>query len=147
MQRALGLLSGSAGEVPVGAVLVLDGLVLAESCNDTVAANNPLRHAEMRVLQAVVPTLTREQCRRAILYVTLEPCPMCMASLLACHIGTVVFAAYNLKWGACGTVANFQELFPYEACEVIGGICEAAATAVLHQFFHTIRTPEGASHV
>jgi tRNA(adenine34) deaminase len=141
MRRALAeaALAAESGEVPVGAVLVWQNQIIAADHNHTEHSEKPLEHAEMRVLAAATGRLSQAQWRESTLFVSLEPCPMCMGALMHCHLGRVVFAASNLKWGACGSVCDFLNLFPAEQIEVLGGICEAEAQAQLADFFKTLR--------
>ncbi|MGV3524508.1 MAG: nucleoside deaminase [Candidatus Sericytochromatia bacterium] len=141
MLRALELAqeAAAAGEVPIAAVLMLDGQIKAEAANTCLASAHPLQHAEMRVLQAALSELSQPDMRRACLYVTLEPCPMCMGAILHSHLGHLSFGAYNLKWGCCGTVADFRNWFPAEQLEILGGICEVDCTQLLTDFFQGLR--------
>ena len=131
--------AGSRGEVPIGAALFKgDELILAASntCN---ADNNPLQHAEMRVLQQAMPRLEQADWRQSTLYVTLEPCPMCMGALMHSHLGSLVFGAYNLKWGCCGTVTDFRGFFPAESLTISSGIRETECADLLAGFFASLR--------
>lgn len=145
MEEALAVarLAAAQGEVPIGALLQLDGQTLAVAANTCLAADHPLQHAEMKVLQQMADQLDQEDFRRATLFVTLEPCPMCLGAMLHLHLGRLVFAAYNLKWGACGTVADLTQFFPAERLEIYGGICEAEASDLLATFFARLRHEGG----
>lgn len=130
--------AGQAGEVPIGAVLQLDELCFraANSCH---RSDHPLEHAEFKALYQAHQYLKQDDFRRATLYVTLEPCPMCMGAILHSHLGRLVFGSYNLKWGACGTVSDLCGLFPAQSLEVYGGILERECGALLRRFFTGIR--------
>lgn len=132
-------LAAESGEVPVGAILVWQNQIIASAHNQTEHSEKPLEHAEMRVLAAASAKLSQAQFRESTLFVTLEPCPMCMGALMHCHLGRVVFAANNLKWGACGSVCDFLSLFPAPEMEILGGICEAEAQHQLAHFFEHLR--------
>lgn len=132
-------LAAQAGEVPVGALLVWQNQIIAADHNRTEHSEKPLEHAEMRVLAVATQRLMQAQMRESTLFVTLEPCPMCMGALMHSHVGRVVFAANNLKWGACGSVCDFLSLFPAQPIEILGGICEAEAQAALEGFFQALR--------
>lgn len=131
--------AGQAGEVPIGAVLVLDGVVRFGAANTCVGHNNPLAHAECNLLHLALPQLSQQEMRQASLFVTLEPCPMCMGAILHAHVGSLVFGAYNLKWGACGTVTDLSGLFPNQPLQVYGGILESECGALLASFFESLR--------
>lgn len=127
------------GEVPVGAALQLpDGEILA-AANTCHATDQPLLHAEFQVLQQACARFPRALLRQSTLYVTLEPCPMCMGALLHSHVGTLVFGSYNLKWGSAGTVLDFCHYFPTDALQVYGGICERECAELLASFFQLQR--------
>ena len=134
--------TAAAGEVPIGAALFAEDRLIAAAANTCTADDNPLQHAEMRVLHQAIPHLPQTAFRRATLYVTLEPCPMCMGAILQCHLGRLVFGAYNLKWGCCGTVSDFSTLFPAQSLEIWGGIREAECASLLADFFDKIRKSE-----
>jgi len=127
------------GEVPIGASLKLDGVTRFVAANTCQAENHPLQHAELKLLQQAAQKLSQAEFRRATLYVTLEPCPMCLGAMLHCHLGHLVFGAYNLKWGVCGTVVDLSTDFPSQPLEIYGGICEAACTQLLNDFFAQLR--------
>lgn len=126
-------------EVPIGAALFKGAELIAAASNTCLAEDNPLQHAEMRVLQQAWQVLEQQDFRSCTLFVTLEPCPMCMGAILHSHLAQLVFGAYNLKWGACGTVSDFSSLFPGQAIEVLGGIGETECTQLLATFFKSLR--------
>lgn len=128
-------------EVPIGAVLFLKGQIVSAGHNSSLSEGLPLQHAEFKVLSQAAKKLSQAEFRQAKLFVTLEPCPMCMGALLHLHLGTLIFGAYNLKWGACGTVLNLQGPFPSEALQIYGGICEQESAALLEHFFSGLRKP------
>ena len=128
------------GEVPIGAALFRGSERLIVAGNTCHADQDPLQHAEMSVLrQAAQAGIGQTAFRQAPLYVTLEPCPMCMGAILHSHLGQLVFGAYNLKWGSCGTVSDFSSLFPTEALTIWGGIRESECADLLASFFNRLR--------
>lgn len=141
MQQALHVARQAAteGQVPIGAVLELDGVYRYSYANQSGHSDQPLAHAELLLLQVASHSLSQSDFRRSILYVTLEPCPMCLGAMLHCHLGTLVFGAYNLKWGACGTVQDLSEAFPAESLQCWGGVEELACAALLQGFFGRLR--------
>ncbi len=102
------------GEVPVGAVLVSDsGQMIAKAHNQPITTDNPTAHAEIEVLRQAGKQVGNYRLPNTTLYVTLEPCPMCSGAIIHARVGRVVFAAKDLRTGACGTVFdlhNRQEL-------------------------------------
>ena len=147
MQRALLLAqeAGSAGEVPVGAVLTgPDGEVLAEAANATRARNDPTAHAEILVIRAAALRLGADRLVSTTLWVTLEPCAMCAGAIAWARIGRLVYGAPDPKGGA---VESGPRLFGsptiHHRPEIIGGVFEAQAAALLREFF-VLRRPAGA---
>jgi tRNA(Ile)-lysidine synthase len=137
MRRALELARGAAaaGELPVGAVVVVDGAVVGEGANATRASGDPTAHAELVALRAAAAALGDWRLANATLVVTLEPCPMCFGAILAAHVGRVVFAAENRRDGALGGVADLTGEGWKRRVEVRGGVRAHEASALLTRFF------------
>jgi tRNA(adenine34) deaminase len=108
MRLALGLAAkaGDAGEVPVGAVVVSGGEVIAQGANGREATGDPTAHAEVLALRDAAKATGSWRLLGTTLYVTLEPCPMCAGALLAARVSRLVFAAPDPKAGACGSLYN-----------------------------------------
>jgi tRNA(Arg) A34 adenosine deaminase TadA len=137
MARALQLArtAAASGEVPVGAVLTAaDGTVLAEAHNQTRTLPDPTAHAEMLVLREAAARLGNERLTGCILWVTLEPCPMCAAAIAEARIARLVYAASDPKGGG---VEHGPRIFAHtrHVPEIISGIAEAEATDLLKGFF------------
>jgi tRNA(adenine34) deaminase len=98
--------AGAAGEVPVGAVVTVDGAVVARAANRREADGDPTAHAEVLALRAAAAAVGSWRLGGATVYVTLEPCPMCAGALLAARVARVVFGAPDPKAGACGSLYN-----------------------------------------
>jgi tRNA(adenine34) deaminase len=98
--------AAEAGEVPVGAVAVVDGAVVAARHNEREASNDPTAHAEMLALRDAAAHLGDWRLRDVTLFVTLEPCPMCAGALVAARVGRLVYGAVDPRAGACGTLYN-----------------------------------------
>ncbi len=97
------------GEVPVGAVLVSsNGQMIAKAHNQPISTDNPTAHAEIEVLKRAGKQMGNYRLPDTTLYVTLEPCPMCAGAIVHARVGRVVFAAKDLRAGACGTVFNLH---------------------------------------
>lgn len=128
------------GEVPVGAVLVRDGAVLARAGNRTRELNDPTAHAEMLVIREAAARLGSERLVGADLYVTLEPCPMCAAAISFARIGRLYYGAADPKSGG---VAQGPRIFAHPQAhhvpEVYDGIGAEAAAALLRDFFREKR--------
>lgn len=124
------------GEVPVGAVLVHEGEVIARAHNTRESQHDPLGHAELTALREGARRLGRWRLAGCTLYVTLEPCPMCAPALVQARVDRIVFGALDPKLGAAGTVLNLVDRPEFHhRPEVIGGICEAEAQEALKGFF------------
>jgi tRNA(adenine34) deaminase len=124
------------GEVPVGAVIVRDGEVLAQAGNRTLADKDPTAHAELLAVRAAAKKLGSERLTGCDLYVTLEPCAMCAAALSFARIRRLYYGAVDPKGGAVDSGVRF---FSAPTChhrpEVYGGIGESEAGALLKEFF------------
>lgn len=129
--------AGSAGEVPVGAVLVSGrGVCIATACNRKERDHDPTAHAEILALRQAGQSLKQWRLSDCILYVTLEPCPMCAGAIVQSRIGTVVYGANDPKTGAMRTVINI----PQSACSnhsptVVAGILETTCAHQLQTWF------------
>ena len=142
MQCALGeaRAAADAGEVPVGAVLVKDGVQIASGRNTPVAQHDPSAHAEINALRAGAAALGNYRLDGCELFVTLEPCAMCAGAMLHARLARVVFGAADPKTGAAGSVLDlFAEPRLNHRTQVQGGVLAAECSAVLQQFFQQRR--------
>lgn len=138
MQRAMELANHaeSEGEVPVGALLVKDGEIIAEGWNQSIGHHDATAHAEMQVIRKAGQSLENYRLLDTTLYVTLEPCPMCAGALLHSRVKRIVFGAPDLKAGAAGTVLNlFESQASYHYADVESGLLEAECRHQLQAFF------------
>ena len=127
------------GEVPVGAVIVRENVIVAKGRNRREKAKNALLHAEIEAIDNACKTLGGWRLWNCELYVTLEPCPMCAGAIINAHIPKVYFGAYDFKNGSCGTVTNLFEM-PYNfKPECVGGIMADECSALLKDFFKKLR--------
>jgi cytidine deaminase len=134
--------AGARGEVPVGAVLVLGGEVLAQAGNRTRELNDPTAHAEMLVIRQACARLGAERLTGADLYVTLEPCPMCAAAIAAARVGRLYFGAADPKSGGVMVGAKvFSHPQCHHAPQVYDGIGAGESEALLKAFFAARRVP------
>ena len=126
-------------EVPVGAVLVKDGEIVAQSGNAPLGGLDPTAHAEINVLRLAAKTLGNYRLVDTTLYVTLEPCAMCAGAIIHARVSRVVFGASDRKSGACGSVIDvFQSPLNHHAV-VTGGVMENESIALLQEFFRARR--------
>ena len=141
MKQAIALAQEAAreGEVPVGAVVVRDGIVVAGGRNRRELGKNALLHAEMEAIDNACRTLGGWRLWQCDLYVTLEPCPMCAGAIINSRIRRVVFGAYDPKAGSCGSVVNLFELPYNHKPELVSGVMEAECAALLRDFFRQLR--------
>jgi tRNA(adenine34) deaminase len=138
MRRALQLArqAAAAGEVPVGAVLVLGEEVIGEGWNLPIASHDPTAHAEIMALRAAAQRLRNYRLEQTTLYATLEPCTMCMGAVLNARISRLVFGAWDQKAGACGSVIDLpREPRLANRIDVFGGVCSDESAALLREFF------------
>jgi tRNA(adenine34) deaminase len=124
------------GEVPVGAVLVRDGTVIATGFNQPIGTHDPTAHAEIMALRAAASLLGNYRLPGCELYVTLEPCAMCAGAMMHARLSRVVFGAPDPKTGACGSVVNlFGEGKLNHHTEVVGGVLADNCASTLKDFF------------
>lgn len=124
------------GEVPVGAVVVKDGEVIATGFNQPISGHDPTAHAEIVALRAAAEKLGNYRLPGCELYVTLEPCIMCSGAMMHARLARVVYAATDPKTGACGSVVNlFEEDKLNHHTAVTGGVLADQASVLLKQFF------------
>ncbi|PKF81059.1 tRNA adenosine(34) deaminase TadA [Vibrio sp. vnigr-6D03] len=124
------------GEVPVGAVLVKEGNVIAEGWNRSIGQHDATAHAEVQALRKAGSELENYRLLDTTLYVTLEPCPMCAGALLHSRVKRVVYGAPDLKAGAAGTVLNlFESQASYHYATIESGLLEQECREQLQSFF------------
>ncbi len=127
-------------EVPIGAVLVLDGKVIARSGNQTRALNDPTAHAEIAVIRMACEALGQERLPGADLYVTLEPCTMCAAAISFARIRRLYYGAEDPKGGAVDSgVRFFNQPTCHHAPDVYSGLAERESAEILRLFFQQKR--------
>jgi len=142
MQAALRLARAAAvrEEVPVGAVVVADGEVLAEAHNETEMRHDPTAHAELLALQRALQKVGADRLHWATLYVTLEPCAQCAGAIVLAKIGRVVFGAYDAR---CGMGGSVYDLLRHPRLnhrpEVVGGLMAEECGDLLRRFFQSKR--------
>ena len=128
------------GEVPVGAVLVLEGNILARAHNSPITKNDPSAHAEMLVLRLAGEKIGNYRLAGAELYVTLEPCVMCAGAIIQARLARVIFGARDPKYGAVGSLYNIltDERLNHQV-EITEGILRKECGKILSRFFQQKR--------
>jgi tRNA(adenine34) deaminase len=142
MRRALELArrAGEDQEVPVGAVVVQGGAIIGEGWNRPILSSDPTAHAEIVALRAAALQRQNYRLGGATLYVTLEPCAMCIGAAMNARIARVVFGAWDQKAGACGSVFDLpREPKLTHRIDVFGGVCSEECGALLRSFFESRR--------
>ena len=133
---ALAQLAGERGEVPVGAIVVLDGTIVGRGGNAPIATHDPTAHAEVVALRDAAAALRNYRLPGATLYVTIEPCAMCAGAIQHARIARVVFGAADPKTGACGSVVDlFAEPRLNHHASVVRGVRAAECGALVSAFF------------
>lgn len=137
MKQALALAKEGAalGEVPVGAVVVKDGQIIASAHNEREFLPDATAHAEVLAIRRACAALGTNRLTGCTLYVTLEPCPMCAGALVNARVDHVVFGAYDARGGACGSMMRIQKYPLYFMPSFEGGVMEQECAAVLTEFF------------
>ena len=141
MYKALNLanMALKEGEVPVGAVIVKNGEIIAEGRNMRETKQNALSHAEIEAINNACKALNSWRLDDCEMYVTLEPCPMCSGAIINARINTLIFGAFDLKAGSVDSVVNLMN-YPYNhKVEVYGGILEDECQKPLKEFFERLR--------
>ena len=138
MQQALSQAQNAwaLNEVPVGALVVKDGQILATGFNQPIGTHDPTAHAEIMALRAAAAILGNYRLPGCTLYVTLEPCAMCAGAMMHARLARVVFGASDPKTGACGSIVNlFEQSKLNHHTEVVGGVLADECGRLLKDFF------------
>ena len=124
------------GEVPVGAILVKDGLLIAKAHNQPISKNDATAHAEIQLLRTAGGKLKNYRLNGTSLYVTLEPCAMCLGAIMHARIERIIFGARDLKKGVCGSSENLinANCFNHKI-DLTGGVLENESSQLLKNFF------------
>jgi len=142
MQQAIELArkAASEDEVPVGAVLVKDNQLISEGWNQPIQNNDPSAHAEMMAIRYAGQSLENYRLIDTTLYVTLEPCSMCVGAMIHARVKRLVFGAFDSKTGAAGTAINLiNDVAHNHKIEVLGGLLETECKQLLQDFFRQKR--------
>lgn len=138
MKRAVELAKKSKGEIPVGALIIKDGEVIAETFNQKETTNDVTAHAEILAIRGAEQKLGRWRLDDCEMYVTLEPCPMCAWAIVSARIKAVYFGSYDKNYGALGSVIDVRKL-ANSKMKVYGGIMEEECDKILKEYFKELR--------
>ena len=141
MEEALALAAEAAaeGEVPVGCVIVRDGVIVGRGRNRREQDKTALAHAECEAIRQACETLGGWRLWECTLYVTLEPCPMCAGAIINARIPKVVYGASDSKCGACGSVCDLFNMDFNHHPQTVAGVMEEQCAALLTEFFQNLR--------
>ena len=131
------------GEVPIGAVLVKDGFLIAQAHNQPISTSDATAHAEIQLLRAAGKELQNYRLTGTNLYVTLEPCAMCFGAMMHARIERIIYGAYDQKTGVCGSCEDLRDAncFMHEI-NITGGVLENECSQLLQSFFKSRRQIE-----
>ena len=138
MEEAIKMAKKSGKDIPVGAVIVKNGEIIAKAVNQREKRQNAIYHAEMLAIRRACRKLKNWRLTDCEMYVTLEPCPMCASAILQARIGKIYYGAYDFLNGAMGSKSDMRKIMNYDA-EVKGGIMEDDCTKLLHNYFERLR--------
>lgn len=144
MKRAIKLAKSSNGEIPVGAVIVKDGEVIAGSCNKKEVLNDVTAHAEILAIRQAEQKLDCWRLNDCEMYVTLEPCPMCAWAIVNSRLKAVYFGSYDVNYGALGSAIDVRKL-ANSPLKVYGGIMEKECDEILNKYFLQLRNNHSSS--
>jgi tRNA(adenine34) deaminase len=134
------ILAETNGEVPIGAVVVLNDLIIGRGHNRPISQNDPTAHAEMSAVRDAARTLNNYRLPGTTLYVTVEPCLMCMGALLQARVSRLVFGCFDPKAGAAGSLYNVaNDLRLNHQLDVTPGVCADESQDLLQRFFRRKR--------
>ncbi len=143
MQEALSMAQEAVehNEIPIGAVIVQNNKIIGRGRNKRKECSSPLAHAEIEALNDAAKYIDNWRFDDATIYVTLEPCVMCAAALVQARIKRIVFGAYDVKGGGCGSLYNIpQDERFYHTCQITSGVLEEDARKILQKFFKQKRS-------
>ncbi len=138
MKRAIEIAKLAGSEIPVGAIIVKDGEVIASAYNRKEELNDVTAHAEILAIREASQKLNRWRLDDCEMYVTLEPCPMCAWAIVNSRIKTVYFGSYDVNYGALGSSIDVRKLANSKT-KVYGGIMEEECDKILNEYFKELR--------
>ena len=138
MKKAIKIAKTSGNDIPIAAVIVKDGKIVAKAVNQREKKQNTVNHAEIIAIQKANKRLKNWRLNDCEMYVTLEPCPMCASAILQARISKLYFGAYDMLNGAMGSKSDMRRIMNLDI-EVKGGIMEDECTKLLHDYFERLR--------
>lgn len=138
MKRAIEIAKQAGSEIPIGAIIVKDGEVIASAYNRKEELNDVTAHAEILAIREASKKLGRWRLDDCEMYVTLEPCPMCAWTIVNSRIKTVYFGSYDVNYGALGSAIDVRKL-ANSKMKVYGGIMEEECDKILNEYFKELR--------
>lgn len=128
------------GEIPIGAIIVKDGKVIGRGHNTRELSSNSLCHAEINAIEMACNTIDHWRLTGSVIYVTIEPCPMCSGAIFQSRIKSIVYGAKDSKSGACGSLFNLFEIHGLNHyCDIINGVLELECADLMKSFFKKLR--------
>ncbi|MCR4662823.1 MAG: tRNA adenosine(34) deaminase TadA [Endomicrobiaceae bacterium] len=142
MQQALkcAQLAQEKDEVPVGAVIVKDNKIIAKGFNKSISLKDATAHAEIVAIRKACKKLNNYRLTDCSIYVTIEPCSMCMGALILARIKNLYFGAKDIKAGACGSILDISKIKTNHKINVYSGLLEQECATIIKQFFKNKRT-------
>ena len=132
--------AGEKGEVPIGAVIELNGKIISRGHNKSISSNDPTAHAEIVAIRKAAKKLKNYRLNECRLYVTIEPCPMCAGASVWARVSEIIFGAYDSKAGACGSVTNIAHNKKFNhRVKVTGGVLAGECKSIVQKFFRNKR--------
>lgn len=138
MERAIELAKQSDKEIPVGAIIIQNGEIIAQAYNQKEITKDVTAHAEILAIREAAKKLGRWRLDDCEMYVTLEPCPMCAWAIISSRIKTVYFGSYDIQYGALGSAIDVRQLCNSKI-KVYGGIMESSCNKILNEYFKNLR--------
>ena len=138
MQEAIKIAQTSGIDIPIGAVIVKDGKIIARAVNEREKEQNAVNHAEIIAIQRANKELNNWRLNGCEMYVTLEPCPMCASAILQARISKLYFGSYDMLNGAMGSKTDMCKIMNLNI-DVKGGIMEDECSKLLHNYFERLR--------
>lgn len=124
------------GEVPVGAIIVKDDLLIAQAHNQPISQDDATAHAEIQLIRAAGKKIQNYRLNGCTLFVTLEPCAMCFGAMVHARIERIVYGAYDQKTGVCGSSTDLRSLNCFKhQIDITGGILQHECSKIIHNFF------------